>query len=123
MRCRGRRARQLPAITPEIAQGNAHFRLGTWLRHHGREAEGDRHLAEASRLHPDSWIIWRQAADLQEAGKAGGPEFWARVQSLGDKPYYPPADLPGVAKRIISRHKVSQPRYWLDLHELSDEMP
>jgi hypothetical protein len=86
--------RQLPPITPAIALGNAHFRLGTWLRRHGRAAEGDRHLAEASRLHPDSWIIWRQAADLQQAGKASGPEFWARVQALGDKPYYPPPDLP-----------------------------
>ena len=87
--------RKLPAITAEIALANAHFRLGTWLRHHGRAEDGDRHLAEASRLHPDSWIIWRQAADLQKSGKAGGPEFWARVQALGDKPYYPPPDLPG----------------------------
>jgi hypothetical protein len=92
--------RQLPALTPEIARGNAHFRLGLWLRRHGREAEGDRHFAEASRLHPDSWIIWRQAADLQESGKAGGSEFWARVQALGDKAYYPPADLPGIPRGI-----------------------
>src|SRR5215470_8533546 len=92
--------RQLPAITPEIALANAHFRLGIWLRQHGRADEGDRHLAEAARLHPDSWIIWRQAADLQEAGKASGPEFWARVQALGDKPYYPAADLPGVPRGI-----------------------
>ena len=36
-------------------------------------------LAEASRLHPDSWNIWRQAADIDEVGKASGPEFWART--------------------------------------------
>lgn len=88
------RAKQ-PKITPAIAQAHAHFRLGTWLRAHGKQAEGDRHLKEASRLHPESWNIWRQAADLDEVGKASGPEFWARVQSLGERPYYPPPDLPG----------------------------
>jgi hypothetical protein len=87
--------RALPAITPEIALGDAHYRLGLWLQHAGRTAAAAHHLAEASRLHPDSWIIWRQAADLREAGAAGGPDFWARVQALGDRPYYPPPDLPG----------------------------
>ena len=83
----------LPKVTPEIAEARARFRLGVWLRAHGRAAEGDRQMAEASRLYPDSWSLWRQAADLDEVGKAGGPEFWARVKALGDKPYYPPARL------------------------------
>lgn len=87
-----------PRITPEIALAHAHFRLGTWLRRHGKEAEAVRHLAEASRLHPDSWNMWRQAADLEAVGNAGGPEFWARVKALGDRPYYPPPDLPGVGR-------------------------
>ncbi len=87
--------RKLPQITPEIALAHAHFRMGTWLGRHGKAAEGDRHLKEASRLHPESWNMWRQAADLEEVGKASSPEFWARVQALGDKPYYPPPDLPG----------------------------
>jgi hypothetical protein len=86
------RSRQ-PRVTPEIALAHAHFRLGTWLRGHGKRAEGDRHLAEASRLHPESWSLWRQAADLDEVGKASGPEFWARVQALGAKPYYPPPEI------------------------------
>jgi len=88
-------ARKLPRITPEIARAHAHFRLGVWLRRHGRDAEADRHLAEASRLHPASWNMWRQTADLVAVGNAGGPEFWARVRALGDRPYYPPPDLPG----------------------------
>jgi hypothetical protein len=25
--------------------------------------------------------------------KAGGPEFWAAVDALGDRPYYPPIDF------------------------------
>jgi hypothetical protein len=86
--------RMLPRITPEIALARAHFRLGVWLRRHGHTGEGDAHLAEASRLHPDSWNIWRQAADLDEVGKASGEAFWLRVQALGDRPYYPPPDLP-----------------------------
>jgi hypothetical protein len=85
--------KRLPRNTPEIAQAHAHFRLGVWLRAHGRTAEADRHLAEASRLHPESWNMWRQAADLEEVGKASGPGFWQRVQALGDKPYYPPPDF------------------------------
>jgi len=85
--------RALPRITPEVARAQAHFRLGLWLRRHGKVDEGDRHLAEASRLHPDSWNMWRQAADLDEVGKASSEVFWQRVQALGDRPYYPPADL------------------------------
>src|SRR5262249_32750694 len=52
-------AAKLRPLTPEIAQAHAHFRLGVWLRRHGKDAEADRHLAEASRLHPDSWNMWR----------------------------------------------------------------
>ena len=83
----------LPKVTPEIAEARARFRLGLWLRTNGRAAEGDLQLAEASRLHPESWSLWRQAADLDEVGKASGPDFWKRVQALGDRPYYPPPKL------------------------------
>lgn len=83
----------LPKVTPEIAEAHTRFRLGVWLRAHGHAAEGDRQLAEASRLHPDSWSMWRQAADLDEVGKASGPDFWRRVQALGDRAYYPPPKL------------------------------
>ncbi len=85
----------LPLITPEIAQAHAHFRLGVRLRRHAKTAEAARHLAEASRLHPDSWNMFRQAADLEAPGNASGEAFWARVRALGDRPYYPPPDLPG----------------------------
>jgi hypothetical protein len=83
----------LPKVTPEIAEARARFRLGVWLRLHGRTTEGDRQMDEASALHPEAWSLWRQAADLDEVGKASGPDFWRRVQALGDKPYYPPAKL------------------------------
>lgn len=81
----------LPRATPEIAEAHARFRLGVWLRAHGDAAEGDRQMNTASALHPESWSMWRQAADLEEVGKASGPGFWKRVRALGDKPYYPPA--------------------------------
>ena len=92
-------ARKLPRITPEIALAQAHFRLGLRLHRDGKRAEAQGHLAEASRLHPDSWNLWRQAADLNEVGKASGPDFWARVAALGDRPYYAPPDLPGFPSR------------------------
>jgi hypothetical protein len=83
----------LTRVTPEIAESRARFRLGVWLRAHGRATEGDRLMNEASSLHPDSWSMWRQAADLDEVGKASGPDFWKRVQALGEKAYYPPPKL------------------------------
>ena len=83
----------LPKVTREIAEARARFRLGVWLRDNGRTTEGDRQMNAASGLHPDSWSMWRQAADLDEVGKASGPDFWKRVQALGDRPYYPPPKL------------------------------
>ena len=83
----------LPKVTPEIAEAHARFRLGVWLRAHGDPAEGDRQMNTASALHPESWSMWRQAADLDEVGKASGPGFWARVKALGSRHYYPPPKL------------------------------
>ena len=87
--------RKLPRITPDMALADANFRLGVWLRRNGRPDEAAGFLAEASRLHPESWNIWRQTAGKNETGLAAGPEFWDRVHALGDRPYYPPPDLPG----------------------------
>ena len=84
---------EMPKVTPEIAEARARFRLGVWLRDHGRTTEGDRQMDIASNLHPESWSMWRQAADLQDVGKASGPDFWKRVQALGDRPYYPAPKL------------------------------
>ena len=90
---------KLLRITPEIALAHTHFRLGIWLKQHARQEEGAEHLTKASALHPDSWSIWRQAADFNEAGLAAGPAFWERVRALGDKPYHPAPDLPGFPGR------------------------
>jgi hypothetical protein len=91
--------KKLPHMTPDMALAHTHFRLGAWLSRHGRREEGARHMAEAVRLHPGSWSMWRQAADKEQAGLAAGPEFWERVRALGDRPYHPPPDLPGFPAR------------------------
>jgi AhpC/TSA family len=76
-----------------IAAAHAHFRLGQHLLRLGRTDEAHAQMAEASRLHPDSWAIWRQAADKDARGLASGPAFWARVDALGSRPYYPLPDI------------------------------
>jgi len=79
-----------------IAEAHAHFRLAEHLLRRGKNDEAVVHFAEASRLHPDSWTIWRQAAKKDATGLASGPEFWARVDALGDRPYYRPIDMKGI---------------------------
>lgn len=76
-----------------VAEAHARFRLGQHLRRQGRAEEARAQMAEAARLHPDSWAMWRQAAEKDARGLAAGPAFWARVDALGERPYYPPADI------------------------------
>ena len=83
--------------TTDDAQAIAHFRFGTWLAREGRHDESQSQLEIAVQLKPDSWAIKRQTWELQEVGKAGGPEFWAAVEALGTGQYYPPADIDGIA--------------------------
>src|SRR3989454_2404687 len=68
----------------------AHFRLGEYLYTQGHREAALPYFSEARRLHPASWNYRRQTWELEEPGKAGGPEFWAAVDALGDRPYYPP---------------------------------
>ena len=84
--------------TPDdrIAEAHVLFRLGLYLREAGDQADGAALLAKASALHPESWTIWRQAADKLDNGLAAGPDFWQRVAALGDRHYYPPADMVGM---------------------------
>jgi hypothetical protein len=79
-----------------IANAHVHFRLARHLLRVGKSDEAALHFAEASRLHPESWSIWRQSAQKDATGLASGPEFWARVDALGDRPYYRPIDMKGI---------------------------
>lgn len=89
-----RRRTTAPSESHELAR--THFRLGEhlWERGHGDRAQA--HFAEAVRLHPESWEYRRQALDLEEQGKSMGREYWAAVNALGDRPYYPPIIAPEV---------------------------
>jgi tetratricopeptide (TPR) repeat protein len=79
--------------SPAVALAQAHFRLGEYLGQQGRTDEARAHFDEAIRLHPESWAIWRRTAPKDARGLASGDAFWARVDALGDRPYYRPADL------------------------------
>ena len=86
----------LPGLTEDMATAQAMFRLGQFLLRHGEREEGNRWLSEASRRHPDSWCIWRQGAGVTDLGLAALPEFWERVDALGEKRYYLPVDMKGM---------------------------
>ena len=88
-----RAAERLQLPHAAIAEAHARFRLGRYLLREGQEAEAQAQMAEASRLHPDSWAMWRQAAEKDTRGLASGPEFWKRVDALGSRYYYPPAEI------------------------------
>lgn len=79
-----------------IAEAHAHFRLAQYILRQGKRDEAVTHFSEASRLHPESWTFWRQAAEKDATGLAAGPEFWARVDALGDRPYHRPIDMKGL---------------------------
>lgn len=85
----------LPDDTTALA--HAHFRLAQYLVRAGKANEAAVHFGEASRLHPQSWNIWRQGAAKDATGLAATAEFWARVDSLGDQPYYLPIEMKGIA--------------------------
>ena len=85
--------RRLPLPAAEHALAAANFRLGQYLHARGHAQAAAPYLAAARRLHPESWSYRRQTWELEEPGRAGGPEFWAAVDALGDKPYYSPTVL------------------------------
>ncbi len=79
-----------------IANAHVHFRLARHLLRIGKRDQAADHFAQASRLHPNSWTIWRQSAEKDATGLAAGAEFWARVDALGDRPYHRPIDMKGI---------------------------
>lgn len=90
--------RRLRGPSAQHALAAANFRLGVWLFEHGQAEAAQRWFHEAQRLRPESWNYKRQAWSLEEPGKAGGPEFWAAVDALGDKRYYPDIEMEGMPR-------------------------
>ena len=82
--------------TFNVAQAHASFFLGQYLIGIGQVQEGDRYVKAASRLHPESWAMWRQGAELTNNGLAAGADFWERVDALGDNRYYAAVDMKGM---------------------------
>ncbi len=76
-----------PSQTDALAA--ASFRLGAFLRERGDAERAKPWFDEARRLSPERWTFFRQALQLEEKGKASGPEFLAAVAALGDRSYYP----------------------------------
>lgn len=74
--------------TPTDALAAATFKLGQYLREHGEPERAKPWFDEAARLCPDRWTYFRQALQLEEIGKASGPEFVAKLRALGDRRYY-----------------------------------
>jgi len=91
-----RARRYLPALTEDMAEAQTSFRLGQLLARRGQQEEAARWLAEASRQHPDSWCLWRQQAGVTDAGLAALPDFWERVDALGERRYYARVDMEGM---------------------------
>jgi hypothetical protein len=85
-----------PDDTDALAAAN--FRLGEYLFENGLRDDALRYFAEARRLRPESWSYKRQTWELEQAGKASGPEFFMAVQALGDDHYYAPLEMKPVAK-------------------------
>ena len=88
--------RQLQLPTDNIVKAHTAFVLGQYLLATGNTDEGDALVATASELHPESWAIWRQGAELDERGLAATSDFWDRVDALGSRKYYASIDMPGM---------------------------
>jgi len=90
---------RLTVPDPAIAEAHAHFRLGQALLRDRHSDEAASEFAQATRLHPASWAMWRQTAEKSASGLAVGEAFWQRVDALGDRYYYAPVDLARPSKQ------------------------
>jgi len=88
--------RRMSVPGEQEALAGANFRLGLELHKSGRKEAALGYLAEARRLRPESWSYRRQSWELEEAGKAASPEFWAAVDALGEAHYYQPIEITGM---------------------------
>ena len=79
-----------------VATAHANFRLGQFLMRQGKADAAEPLFTEARRLHPESWTIWRETEEKNEAGLAAGPTFWARIDALGEKKFYDTVDMAGM---------------------------
>lgn len=86
---------RIEAPSSDEATANANFRLGQYLFAQGHNAAAQRYFDSAKGLCPESWHFVRQALEMVGVGNASGAEFFAAVDALGDRPYYPPVAFEG----------------------------
>jgi hypothetical protein len=84
---------RLKAPSSNEALANANFRLGQYLLSQGNNTKAQHYFDTAKKLCPESWHFVRQALEMIAVGNASGPEFFAAVDALGDRPYYAPMGL------------------------------
>jgi len=86
--------RRMHTPNDDQVRAAADFRLGEYLAENGHADAARAYFEEAVRLRPESWNFRRQAWALEDPAKAAGPEFWAAVDALGTRQYYPaPEDI------------------------------
>ncbi len=86
--------KRLSLPSPEHALAAANFRMGEHLHARGFPEDAVPYFKEAQRLDPESWCYKRQAWQLTDAERYYGTSFQAEVKKLGERPYYPPHQLP-----------------------------
>ena len=82
----------------KAALAAAEFEMGEHLHRSGRADLAQAHFEAAKALRPESWNYKRQAWALEDPAKAGGPEFWAAVDALGEGRYYPEVRLESASR-------------------------
>ncbi len=84
-------ARKMQAENDQRPRADAHFRLAVWLHRNGASAAAARHWQQAQELDPENWNYHRQQWSFDP--ETSSAKFRAKYRSLGDRPYYRPAEL------------------------------
>ena len=79
--------------TADAERAEPAFKLGVYFHQQGDEDRANQYWEESQRLNPDSWNYHRQ--DWSFTPRQATASWLKKVQTLGDKPYYQPMDLPG----------------------------
>lgn len=91
---------RMPEVSKDIALAHTNFHLGQELWNQGNHDEARKFLEVATTLSPNSWNFFRQMKNLNRSWTASGPAYFKRAltRSFQGERYYPPADMPGMAK-------------------------
>ena len=79
--------------TDDAEKAEPTFKLGVYFHERGDEERANKYWEESQRLNPDSWNFHRQ--DWSFTPSEAGANWLKKVQTLGNKPYYAPMNLPG----------------------------